>query len=117
MAVFLKERVPESVEEMVRLSEQYMEAHVGTTTQKTTKSFQKQKTEHKTDPNANRKARDWQERRCVLCHRTGHIAKGCKSVKPHKPQQKAAGGVPKGSREQLDDSPATQERSAIQQIR
>ena len=46
---FLKERVPESVEELVRLAKQYMEANGGTITGKATKSFQKQKTECKTD--------------------------------------------------------------------
>ena len=101
MAPFLKERVPESVEEMVRLAEQYMEAHGGTITGKTTKTFQKQRMEHKTDPKADRKAQDRQEKKCFLCHKTGHIAKECKSVKPSKPQQKAAGGVPKGSRNSL----------------
>ena len=50
IALFLKERVLESVEEMVRAAEQYMEVHCGTITGKTTKSFQKQKTEHKNDP-------------------------------------------------------------------
>ena len=41
MAPFLKERlrVPESVEEMVRVAEQYMEAHCGTITGKITKKL------------------------------------------------------------------------------
>ena len=80
MGLFLNERVPESVEEMVRMAEQYMEAHSGTITGKTTKSFRKQRTEHKTDPKADSKAQDWQEKKCFLCHRTGHIAMECKSV-------------------------------------
>ena len=48
MARFLKERIPESVKGIVRLAEQYMETHGGKITGKTTKSFRKQTTEHKT---------------------------------------------------------------------
>ena len=51
MALCPKERVSESEEEM-RLAEQYMEAHGGTITGKTTKTFQKQRMEHKTNPKA-----------------------------------------------------------------
>ena len=63
-----------------------MEAHSGIITGKNTKSFQKQRTEHKTDIKADRKAQDQQEK-CVLYHKTRHIAKECKAVKPSKPQQ------------------------------
>ena len=41
MALFMKDIVPESVEEMVRLAEQYMEAHGGTITGKTPKNLPK----------------------------------------------------------------------------
>ena len=87
---------------------------------KETKSFQKQRTEHKTDPKADNKVQDRQERKCLLCQRTGHIAhercrrSECKSVKPPKPRQMAAGGVQKGSRKQPVDPPSTQEGSTDQ---
>ena len=52
---------------MERLDEQYMEAHGGTITEKTIKTFQKQKMEHKTDLKADRKAQDQQEKKGFLC--------------------------------------------------
>ena len=66
MAVFLKERVPrESVEETVRLAEQHMEARSWWNHHREDhKSFQKQRTEHKTDPKADRKAQVGQEKKC-----------------------------------------------------
>ena len=68
IALFLEERVPKMVEEMVSLAEQFMEAH-------------------KTEPKADRKTQDRLQSKCFLCHRTGHTANKCKPVKPLKPQQ------------------------------
>ena len=67
--LFLKERVPKSVEKIVRLTQQYMEDHSGTIKGKTTKSFQKQRTELKTDPKPDKKKQGRQEAKCFLCHR------------------------------------------------
>ena len=77
-----EDRVPKSVEEIVRLAKQYMDANSRTIPGKAKPSYQKQNKEHKTDPKAVKKAQGQQEDKCFLCQRTEHIAKECKLVKP-----------------------------------
>ena len=53
-----EEMALELMEEVVRLAEQNMETHDWTITGKATKSCQKQNTEHKTDPETDKKAQN-----------------------------------------------------------
>ena len=78
MAVFLEERVPELVEKIVRL-EYYKLTVEKSQGRPQTASISRE--QHKTDPKA-----DMEEKKCFLGHRTGHLAKECKSVKPSKSQ-------------------------------
>ena len=79
LALFLRERTPTSVDEVVALSEQYIEAHGGSICSnrpvryapKLTKSAGTAQTPHSQMDQINR-------RRCFLCNRLGHIARECR---------------------------------------
>ena len=95
IALFLRERVPKNISEMVKLTEQYLEAHVMSLQehQKQMKRpsghHQKSKDQNKTEQNETNK----KEGRCYVCHKQGHLAKDCRQDKTQqqgKPTQKAA---------------------------
>ena len=95
MALFLRERVPKNISEMVKLAEHYLEAHgmslqeCQKQTKKPSGHHQKSKDSSKTKP----KETDKHESRCYVCHKQGHLAKDCRQAKNQqqkKPTQKAA---------------------------
>ena len=67
LAIFLKERVPKDMKEMIRLAEQYTEVHDNgaTNTQNTAAAAY---TEYRPVQG---------ERQCYICHRTNYIARDC----------------------------------------
>ena len=83
MAHFLRERIPKNICEMVKLAEQNLEAHWMSLQerQKQTKKpnghHQKSKDPSKTE----QKETDKNEGRCYVCHKQGHLAKGCRQAK------------------------------------
>ena len=95
MALFLREKVPKNISEMVKLAEQYLEAH-GISLQKRQKPVknpsghcQKPKDPIKTE----QKKTDKNEGRCYVCHEQGHLAKDCRQARnqqQRKPTQNAA---------------------------
>ena len=95
MALFLRERVPKNISEMVKFADQYLEAH-GTSlqerqkpTKKPSGHYQKPKDPSKTE----QKGTDKSEGRCYVCHKQGHLAKDCRQTKNQqqkKSTQKAA---------------------------
>ena len=95
MALFIRERVPKNISEMVKLAEQYLEAH-GMSLQERQKSTKKPSGHHQKskDPcKTEQKKTDKNEGRCYICHKKGHLAKDCRQAKNHqqrKPTQKAA---------------------------
>ena len=95
MALFLRERVPKNISEMVKLAEQYLEAH-GMSLQERQKHTKKPNGHHQKskDPSKSKqKETDKNEGRCYVCHKQGHLAKDCKQAKNQqqkKPTQKAA---------------------------
>lgn len=84
LRVFLKERTPKSLKEMISFTEQYLAAHGGPMWRKTkpnkvtpegTSSASTLVNPEQTKPfKPNVKS----EKRCFLCSRTGHIAKDCR---------------------------------------
>ena len=95
MALFLRERVPKNISEMIKLAEQYLEAHRISLqerqkpTKKPSGHCQKPKDPSKTE----QKEADKNEGRCYVCHKQGHLAKDCRQAKAQqqqKPTQKAA---------------------------
>ena len=83
IALFLRERVPKNISEMVKLAEQYLEAH-GISLQerqkrmkKPSRHYQKSKDLSKTE----QKETDKNEGRCYVCHKQGHLAKDCRQAK------------------------------------
>ena len=94
MALFLRERVPKNISEMVKLAEQYLEAH-GMSLQKSQKLLKKPSGHHQKskDPSkTEQKETDKNEGRCYVCHKQGHLAKDCRQAKnqqQRKPTQKA----------------------------
>ena len=95
MALFLRERVPKNISEMVKLAEQYLEAH-GMSLQERQKPMKKPNGHHQKskDPSkTEQKETDKNEGRCYVCHKQGHLAKDCRQAKnqqQRKPTQKAA---------------------------
>ena len=71
MALFLRERVPKNINKMVKLAEQYLEAHVISLQEhqkpmkKTSGHHQKSKDPSKTG----QKETDTNEGRCYVCHK------------------------------------------------
>ena len=95
MALFLRERVPKNISEMVKLAEQYLEAH-GMSLQERQKQTKKPSGHHQKskDPSkTEQKETDKNEGRCYVCHKQEHLAKDCRQAKSQqqkKPTQKAA---------------------------
>ena len=95
MALFLRERVPKNISEMVKLAEQYLEAH-GISLQERQKPMKKPSGHYRKpkDPSkTEQKETDKNEGRCYVCHKQGHLAKDCRQAKnqqQRKSTQKAA---------------------------
>ncbi|XP_060603795.1 uncharacterized protein LOC132756686 [Ruditapes philippinarum] len=111
LAVFLKERVPTSIEELTRLAEQYIEAHKGASSvfgrgtpvpkqgqmgKRSIPETSSRVTENRNSPvktcficnKAGHLARDCRQNNrsqapkvCFICNKTGHIAKDCRQTK------------------------------------
>ena len=105
LGTFLKERKPQTIQEMARYAEQYSEAHGGfnahVTRQKHPQQPQRQQQQHASKPMQymnsvphkqpqrydrpyayNRPDSQQQDRTqgaCYICHKTGHIARNCRS--------------------------------------
>lgn len=83
LRVFLKERTPGTLKEMVSLTEQYLSAHGGPMWKQTKLLKPKPETNpsrSESVPPVNVSLNSLrQEKRCYLCSRSGHIAKDCKS--------------------------------------
>ena len=95
MALFLRERVSKNISEMVKLVEQYLEAH-GIRLQGRQKLMKKpsgHSQKFKDPSKAEQKETDKNEGRCYVCHKQGHLAKNCRQAKnqqQRKHTQKAA---------------------------
>ena len=83
MAFFLRERVPKNISEMVKLAEQYSEAH-GIILQECQKLTKKPSGHHQKskDPSKTKqKETDKTEGRCYVCHKQGYLANDCRQAK------------------------------------
>ena len=83
MALFLRERVPKNISEMVKLVEQYLEAH-GISLQERRKPMKKPSGHSQKSKNPSKteqKETDKKEGRCYVCQKQGHLAKDCRQAK------------------------------------
>ena len=83
MALFLRERVPKNISEMVKLAEQYLEAH-GMSLQEHQKPMKKPSEHYQQSKNpikTEQKKTDKNKSRCYVCYKQGHLAKDCRQAK------------------------------------
>jgi hypothetical protein len=117
LALFLGERTPKSIDDVVVLAERYLEAHGDPIMGRKQDSGDQKNDVHKREI----KDQDVKENRCFLCHQKGHMAYDClpSKNKGKKNVQKAAGATNKpvvnemGQRQAED--PYTGEDEAIPQ--
>ena len=113
LRMFLKERTPKSLKDMISLTEQYMAAHGGSMwiavkTQKN-KSEMRESSPSKQERVSSYVSQDAKgERLCFLCHKPGHLAKNCptfvKAQKSKKTEDKTAACVEQRNAELIQQS-------------
>src|SRR5260221_8316885 len=87
LAIFLRERKPETNEELAVLAEQYLDAHKGKSKSNASKSVSEPVSQTRT-PGSNSLATKGESAKrsitCYLCGKQGHIARDCRSKPPLK---------------------------------
>lgn len=96
MRLFLRERVPKSVQEMTKLAEQYMEAHGGSiTVTKKQQCIEKPLSRPTTQPTRNsvmQQIPSNKDKNCFYCNRKGHVIAECRVRERDMKKQSAAAG-------------------------
>ena len=116
MSLFLRERVPDSVQYMTTLAQQYVDAHGGSFVPRARMNNNKPKQSQVVQLTPEEKARHLRENRCFLCHKIGHPVRDCKYLKEEQKSQEGGKNSQKiiGGKQ---NSSQTQQGSALEKIK